>query len=54
MDGYRRRFDRVSASREGEGGETAILNATFEPGSWLTAVLGQDVPNVKFEEYERR
>ncbi|WP_336000287.1 hypothetical protein [Halorientalis halophila] len=54
VDGYRRRFDKASAYREGDGGETAILNAAPDPESWLNAVLVPDVPEGEFEEYERR
>jgi len=54
VDGYRRRFDKASAYREGEDGEMAILNAASEPESWLNAVLVPDVPEAEFEEYERR
>ncbi|MFB6083258.1 MAG: hypothetical protein ABEJ94_03315 [Halorientalis sp.] len=54
VHGYRRRFDKASAHREGENGETAILNAAPEAGAWLNAVLVPDVPDDEFEEYRRR
>jgi hypothetical protein len=54
VHGYRRRFDKASAHREGEDGETAILNVAPEPGQWLNAVLVPDVPDDEFTEYRKR
>lgn len=54
VHGYRRRFDKASAHREGVDGETAILNVAPESGEWLNAVLVPDVPDDEFTEYRKR
>lgn len=52
--GYRRAFNKASKHREGEDGETAILNAEPDPEAWLNAVLVPDVPDAEFEHYRQR
>ena len=54
VEGYRRSFNKVSAHREGENGETAICNAEPDPDARLNAVLVPDVPDAEYERYRER
>lgn len=54
VEGYRRSFNKPSAHREGENGETAILNAEPDADAWLNAVLVPGVPDDEFEYYRQR
>lgn len=54
VHGYRRSFNKVSAHREGENGEKAILNTEPDPDAWCNAVLVPDVPDDEYERYRQR
>lgn len=54
VHGYRRSFNKVSAHREGENGEKAILNTEPDPDAWCNAVLVPDVPDEEYEHYRQR
>lgn len=53
VEGYRRSFNKVSAHREGEDGQQAILN-TEPADAWCNAVLVPDTPDDEFAEYRER
>jgi len=54
VHGYRRSFNKISAHREGENGEQAILNTEPAPDAWCNAVLVPDVPDAEYELYRER